>query len=158
MRELAVCEVCSRVFPATMMQGRSCPHCAKPIPTPPKVDFYALADDGEQPVDRICKDCGAHFIGNRRCRYCHSCRDRRNRESDIRHRERRKDARNQPRPEHPVCAQCGKPLPDTRRKFCSECALARQDARNAAYRHQHKAEINAAQRAKYHAKKEAQAK
>ena len=156
MRELAVCEVCGRVYPATMMQGergRICPSCNKPLPTPPKVDFWKLADDSEEPKDIVCRDCGAHFLGHGTSRFCPACRARHEKEQQIRQREKRKAERGKARPDHPTCAQCGAPLPDWHHKFCADCAAKRANDRAAAWREAHKVEINAAQRAKYHARK-----
>ena len=126
MRELAVCEICSRVFPATMMQGRSCPHCAKPLPTPSKVDFYTLADDGEKPVDRICKDCGAHFIGARNQRRCQTCQERHKREAIARGVERFKARHGGSTKPRGVCVDCGAPTSSKRHKRCAACAKIRR--------------------------------
>ena len=155
--EMAVCEVCSRIYPATMMLGRICPACARKPQTPKKVDFYALADDGEPPKERTCRDCGAHFLGHGNARFCAACRERHNKESSIRQAEKRRAEKGKPRPAHPVCAQCGAELPNFRFKYCAACAAQRAQERIAAYRQAHKTEINAAQRAKYHARKASEA-
>ena len=150
--EMAVCEVCSRIYPATMMLGRICPACARKPQTPKPVDFYSLADDDE-PVRRTCKDCGASFLGHRIARYCPACRERHNKEASQRQAEKRREAKGKPKPAHPVCAICGAQLPNFRFKYCAACAAQRAQDRIAAYRLAHKTEINAAQRAKYHARK-----
>ena len=157
MRELAVCEVCGRVYPATMMQGargRICPSCARPLPTPPKVDFWQLADDdGEKPKELVCKDCGKPFLGHGCAKFCADCRARHEKESAARQAAKRKAMKGKARPAQPTCEICGAILPDWHHRFCADCAAKRANDRMAAWRQAHKDAINAAQRAKYHARK-----
>lgn len=163
MNEIAICEVCNRTFFKSAMQGAHaniCVNCAKPLPKPPKVDFWALADDDGVKARLItCKDCGAQFWGKGCAKFCGSCRSRREKECQARQRARKKEAKrtNAP-PDQKVCAQCGAPLPSIRHKYCEDCARKRYDARMAEWRKTHRQEINAAQRAKYHARKAKEAK
>ena len=157
MYEIAICEVCNRTFFKSAMQGAHaniCANCAKPLPKPPKVDFWALADDdGVNPKLITCKDCGAQFLGNGCAKFCGACRARREKERQAQHRARRKAMKGKARPAHPTCEICGAILPDWHHKFCESCAHKRYNERMAAWRQAHKDEINAAQRAKYHARK-----
>ena len=157
MYEIAICEVCKRTFRKDTMQGAHgniCADCAKPLPTPPKVDFYDLADepDAIKPKPRVCVDCGAHYLGCGASRYCPACRIRREKEASARQAAKRKAEKGMPKAD-PVCQICGKPLPNHRYTYCADCAEKRSAERMAAWRQAHKDDINAAQRAKYHARK-----
>lgn len=154
--EIAHCEICRRPFHASALTRGLCKACAAtPKPRPP-VDLYSLDDgDAEKQVDRICKDCGAHFIASRLTRFCSDCRARHNAETARRTKERKRAQKGKSGPSERTCAQCGKPI-ESAHKFCLECAEARIVERRRVYAEEHRADINARQRARYHARKAAQ--
>ena len=157
MYEIAICEVCKRTFRKDTMQGAHgniCADCAKPLPTPPKVDFWELADepDAIKPKRRICVDCGAEYMGCGASKYCPNCRRKHEEERKMKQAAKRKAEKGIPKTD-PVCQICGKPLPNRHYTYCADCAEKRSAERMAAWRQAHKADINAMQRAKYHARK-----
>lgn len=153
--EVAYCEICRRPFPASALTRGLCEACAaRPKPRPP-VDLYALDDgDAEKQVERICKDCGAHFVGSRLARYCPACRARHDAETRRKQYEAKRAARGKPRPTSRKCLRCGAVI-DTAHKFCDSCAAARIVESRRAFTEAHKEEINARQRANYAARKAA---
>lgn len=151
--EIAHCEICRRPFPASALTRGLCEACAAKPQTPPPVDLYAL-DDGEKQVERVCKDCGAHFIGSRLALYCPECRARHDAETRRKQNEAKRAARGKPRPTSRHCLRCGAVI-DTAHKFCDSCAAARIVERRRAFTAAHKDEINARQRANYAARKAA---
>ena len=151
--EVAHCEICRRPFPASALTRGLCEACAARPKTPPPVDLYEL-DDGEKQVERVCKDCGAHFIGSRLARYCPECRARHDAETRRKQYEAKRAARGKPRPTSRHCLRCGKEI-DTAHKYCAECAAARIVESRRAFTAAHKDEINARQRANYAARKAA---
>jgi hypothetical protein len=154
--EIEHCEICRRPFAASALIRGVCASCAEtPKPRPP-VDLYSLDDgDAEKPVERVCKECGAHFVASRLARFCPACRVRRDKESQARIRARRKANRAARKvvPRELVCEMCGAPLDNPKRKYCEPCAEKRYNERLAEWRRTHRAEINETQRAAYHARK-----
>lgn len=153
--EIEYCEICRRPFPASALTRGICEACAARPKTPPPVDLYALDNgDAEKQVERICRDCGALFVGSRLARYCPECRARHDAETRRKQYEAKRAARGKPRPTSRKCLRCGKEI-DTAHKFCAECAAARIIESRRAFSAAHKNEINARQRANYAARKAA---
>ena len=154
--EIAYCEICRRPFRASALTRGLCAFCAARPKPRPAVDLFSLDDgDAETLVERVCKDCGAHFIAPRLTRFCPDCRARHNAETARMAKERKRAQKGKSGPTERTCAQCGKPI-DSAHKFCLECAEARVVERRRAYAEEHRADINARQRARYHARKAAQ--
>ena len=71
--------------------------------------------------DRVCRQCGATFLGGPRAWYCPSCRLERRREADRNYKAR---GTNRPLGSIDLCVVCGKPytVNSSTQKYCPACA------------------------------------
>lgn len=106
------CKMCGKIFQTESRQKYLCDDCAYE-----KKHSSTLSK-------RICKACGAEFIGGPRASFCPECRKERTAKAQKDYKSRKKAGRSRKIGEIYSCEICGKPyiLRGGMQKYCEDCA------------------------------------
>lgn len=95
-----------------------------------------------EPRDKVCVDCGAHYLGYPRSMRCPVCRAEAESKALREYRERKRAGKARAVGSTDLCEVCGKPytVNSGLQRMCEACSKARNNARALAYYHESKAE------------------
>lgn len=95
-----------------------------------------------EPRDKVCVDCGAHYLGYPRSMRCPVCRAEAESKALREYRERKRAGKARAIGSTDLCEVCGKPytVNSGLQRMCEACSKARNNARSLAYYHESKAE------------------
>ena len=95
-----------------------------------------------EPRDKVCVDCGAHYLGYPRSMRCPVCRAEAESKALREYRERKRAGKARAVGSTDLCEVCGKPytVNSGLQRMCEACSKARNNARALAYYHETKDE------------------